>query len=209
MRKLGIVILTVFIVAACSTTNTQPSNQTSTPTVEPLVLTTPRTTSAPTKTPTASLPEPSPTSDSIKTGYQAGIVLDPALKNEETPIISAWMGYAISRTEWIQANVSTDEIVQRGYERTFEEEVSARSTLAILWKELRGPDTSLKNPYLDDLLKVYEAGYIKEYTWIFLASSDWLQPDGLLLEEFSAWSKKNLINHSPETHADVEITVTP
>lgn len=207
MRKSGIITIIIFIIAACSTTNAQPSGQPDTSTAIPVVLTSPITTNVPTESLATALPEPSPTSSSIKAGYQAGIVLDPSLQNEEIPVMSAWIGYAASRAEWIQTNVSVDEIVQKGYQRTFEEEVAARSTLSELWKEFGDSDVNLKNLYLDDLLKVYEAGYIKEYTWTYLASSEWSQPDGLLLEEFSAWSKNNLVNHNPETHADVEITV--
>ncbi len=207
MKKLGIVIIATFITVACNTTNAQPSAQTSTTTAVPVVLATPTIKNVPTASPTASLPEPSPTSSSMKTGYQVRIVLDPSLQSEEIPVMSAWVGYAATRAEWIQNNVSADDIAQKGYQRTFEEEVSARSTLAKIWKELGDADAGLKNPYLDALLKVYEAGYIREYTWMFFASDEWSQPDGLLLEEFSTWSTENLVNHNPETHADIEITV--
>jgi hypothetical protein len=208
MKKIGIFIVVILISAACNTTNIQPSSQASAATTVASEIPVPTKTKSSVASPSATFAEVIPTPLATKASYQIGIVLDPSLQSEDISIASAWVGYAASRAEWIQTNISAEEIVQKGYHRTFEEEVAARSSLAKIWKELLGnsqPD--LKNSYLDDLLKVYEARFIKEYTWIFLASNEWLQPEGLRLDEFLAWSNKNLPNHKPEIRADIEITV--
>jgi hypothetical protein len=156
---------------------------------------------------TATFARSEPTPPAKKTGPQVGIVLDPSLLSGDTSVTAAWLGYASARAEWIQSNITAEELAQKGYHRTFEEEVAARSSLAKIWKELKSSQTELKNTYLDELLKVYEAGFIKEYTWIFLATNEWSRPEGLRLDEFSIWSNKNIPNHNPETRADVEVTV--
>ncbi len=84
----------------------------------------------------------------------------------------------------------------------------ARSTLANIWEEFKNSQPDLKDKYLDDLLAVYRAGFIREYIWVFLANDAWLQPEGLQLDEFSAWVKANLPDHEPETRAGVEIAVS-
>jgi len=207
MKKVGIIIVVILISVACNTSNIQPSSQASTPTTAVSEIPIPTITKPPFASPTATLPKVTLTSPSIKVSYQVGIVLDPSLQSGDISIASAWLGYAAARAEWIQTNVSADEIVQKGYHRAFEEEVTSRSSLAKIWKEFGNSQANLKNPYLDDLLKVYESDFIREYTWIYLTSDEWLQPEGLRLDEFSTWTSNNLPNHKPETLAGVEITI--
>ena len=202
MKKLAYLISVALISTSCSMGNLPPIAASSTPKSSPTA-----TLPSPTSTTTLPTPTPTPTITDQK-NFQVDIVLDPSLQSENISVASAWVGYGSALAEWIQDNITDKDFISGTYRPAFEGEVKARSTLASIWEEFKNSQPDLKNKYLDDLLAVYKAGFIREYTWVFLGNDTWLQPDGLQLEDFSAWSKANIPNHVPETRAGVEITVS-
>jgi hypothetical protein len=203
VKKTVILLVILFFLAGCSFSPTP--DPTPMPTFTSTITETP--TPPPTNTATP-IPEATATiTHSSNAGYKVNIWLDPSFFSGEPSVAAAWLGYASARTEWIQTNVLAEEMAQNGYHRAFEEEVAARSSLAKIWKELKSSKGGAKDTHLDDLLKVYEAGYIREYTWTFLATDEWSQPEGLRLDEFKTWAQVNIPDHEPKTLADVEITV--
>ena len=60
--------------------------------------------------------------------------------------------------------------------------------------------------YLDQLLRVSESGFLREYVWFYFQNLHWPgRPMGLRLYEFNEWRLKNLPNHREVTLANIEI----
>ncbi len=202
MKKLAYLLSVALISTSCSVGNLPPIAALST-------SITPPTATAPSPISTITLPPPTfSLAITNQANFQVDIVIDPSLQSENLSVASAWVGYGSALAEWVQNNIPEKDLVSGIYRPAFEGEVKARSTLANIWEEFKNSQPDLNNKYLDDLLAVYKAGFIREYTWVFLSNDTWLQPDGLQLEEFSAWSKTNIPNHVPETRAGVEISVS-
>jgi hypothetical protein len=90
---------------------------------------------------------------------------------------------------------------------TFDEEVEGRKTMAQIWKELKEKDQSRTDKYLDELLPVHEADFMREYVWTYLKQQSWSkQPKDLRLKEFSVWQQLHLKGHQPKTHGNIRIT---
>lgn len=149
-------------------------------------------------------PTPAPPSYTVK------ILLDPSLAQGQDPaLVNAWTAYANARADWIRQNITADTMLMTGYHRSFDEEAAGRTALAQAWQSEKKAEPGLRNPYLDQLLQVYEAHFIKEYTWIYFAASDWQRPQGLYLQAFMRWMQQNLTKpiHVPETLATVDVVI--
>ncbi len=202
MKKLVYLISVALISTSCNVGNLPPIAASSTPISSPTT-----TMASPISTITLLPPTLSPTIAN-KRNFHVDIVLDPSLQSMNISVASAWIGYGSALAEWVQINAPEKDLISGIYKPAFEGEVKARSTLANIWEEFKNSQPDLINKYLDDLLAVYKAGFIREYTWVFLGNDPWLQPEGLQLGEFSVWSKTNIPNHVPETLAGVEIIVS-
>ena len=89
---------------------------------------------------------------------------------------------------------------------TFEEELQARLLLAQSCAEKARRGEPPSSPYLSDLLRVYEAGFIAEYVWLFLAQPTWpaeAQPQNL--PAFIGWVTQNFRQHVVKTFGGVKI----
>ena len=82
--------------------------------------------------------------------------------------------------------------------------------MAQIWKELKEKDQGRKDRYLDELIPVHEANFMREYVWTYLKQQSWSrQPKDLRLKAFSAWQRLHLPGHKPETHGNIRITKEP
>ena len=60
-------------------------------------------------------------------------------------------------------------------------------------------------PYFNDISNVADAGFLREYVWVYLHQPSWTQvPNGLNLAEFDQWRESNLRNHKPETEGSIK-----
>ena len=153
---------------------------------------------------------PSATPTPGATSYTVQVQLDPSLLNGQDPaLVNAWTAYANGRADWIRQNTPGDEMLLTGYHRSFDEEVAGRTALVLAWLSEKQVEPGLRNPYLDELVKVYQAHFIKEYTWTYFAASDWERPKELDLRAYMAWSQRHLTNpiHIPQTLATVEVII--
>ncbi len=142
--------------------------------------------------------------------YTVQVQLDPSLLNGQDPaLVNAWTAYGNARADWIRQNTSGDEMLMTGYHRSFDEEVAGRTALVLAWLSEKQVEPGLRNPYLDELVKVYQAHFIKEYTWTYFAASDWERPSGLNLRAYMQWMQQHLTNpiHIPQTLATVDVTI--
>ena len=133
---------------------------------------------------------------------------DKSLEGKPEQVMSAWLGYAMARANWISEHVDVKSPEAKLYTRTLEEEVAGRDSLATIWGELKEKQQGLTDSYLDQLHKVKEAGLLREYVWANLRSSAWpSEPADLQLARYADWAKLNLPGHKVETHADARIEV--
>jgi len=137
------------------------------------------------------------------------VVIDPTLLEEEAyaeEISAAWMGYAFARLNWVMPYFSSEELGGEHYQRSFEEELKARETLARIWEELKINTPELEDPYLNDLQLIRASGFLPEYVWIYFSQETWSDPaQDLRLEEFQAWQAKNLPDHVAQTRAGIRL----
>ena len=130
--------------------------------------------------------------------------IDPTLPDD---IGAAWLGYLMERQVYIRDHADQYQLIPGPVTPTFDEEVEARRTMAQIWKELREKDQSRKDKYLDELVPVHEADFMREYVWTYLRQQSWTrQPRDLRLKEFSQWQQLHLKDHKSETHGSIRIT---
>lgn len=113
---------------------------------------------------------------------------------------TAWLSYGVARMVFLRERRVPMRIGQ--LDPGFEEEVGGRRVMARVWRAYRGERIpALRDPYLDDLVRVSDAGYLREYVWTFLHRPAWGEssPAGLDLEGFAAWREDHLARHAPLT----------
>lgn len=134
------------------------------------------------------------------------LVVDESLFNQDEKIFAAWLGYGLVRKKWIREHVSLKNGESYTYRRSFNEEVEGRESLAKTWEELNADGPQQKDVYLDALLSVLKAGFIREYVWVYLRDDTWnTPPEGLQLPEFAKWQSTNLAGHNPKTLIGIEL----
>ncbi len=120
---------------------------------------------------------------------------------------AAWLGYLTKRQIYIREHTDQYKLTPGIVVPTFNEEVEGRKSMAQIWKELKEKDQSRKDKYLDELLPVHEADFMREYVWTYLKQQSWsTQPKNLRLKEFSEWRQLHLKDHQPETHGNIRVT---
>jgi len=130
--------------------------------------------------------------------------LDPTLSDY---VNAAWLGYLMERQIYIRDHPDQYNLTPGIIMPTFDEEVEGRKTMAQIWKELKEKDQSHKDKYLDELVPIHEADFMREYVWTYLRQKSWLrQPKDLRLKEFSQWQQLHLQGHQPETHGTIKVT---
>jgi hypothetical protein len=135
-------------------------------------------------------------------GY--ALELDPTLPDY---VNAAWLGYLMERQIYIREHPDQYNLTPGIVIPMFDEEVNARRTLAQIWKELKEKDKNRRDKYLDELVPVYEADFVREYVWTYVRRQSWpRQPRDLRLKEFSQWQQRHLKDHIPETHGSIRIT---
>ena len=122
------------------------------------------------------------------------------LKRKPEPVLDAWIAYMLARASWMSEHVP--DAASRSYSRSFEEEKAGREMLITIWSEHSKGEPKIKDTYLDQLVTVSSAGYLREYVWTYLGSTKWkTRPEGLRLDEFEIWRKAQLPNHRAQTMA--------
>jgi hypothetical protein len=120
---------------------------------------------------------------------------------------AAWLGYLMERQVYIRDHLDQYELTPGIIIPTFDEEVEGRKTMTQIWKELKEKDQTRTDKYLDELIPVHEADFMREYVWTYLRQESWSQqPTALRLKEFSAWQQLHLKGHQPETHGNIRVT---
>jgi len=125
------------------------------------------------------------------------IIIDKSiLKNENA--LEGWMSYGLALRVWPM------ELNENGQPDLYKREVFARKNTAQIWSELRGNNAVKSNKDLDELVYIYESGFMEEYVWAYIRKSNRI-PENLRLDEFKRWMHANLPAHKATINTGVTI----
>ena len=130
------------------------------------------------------------------------IMFSDSVLEDTNTTMPAWLTYAFARMVWLKDNMNMplEDITPEIYQKSFEEELHGRESLAVVWDELKVNDTTLKDTYLDELFIVQKAGYMPEYVWAFTSYDIFKEaPTDERMEEFEMWFYDTMPNHEPQT----------
>ena len=111
------------------------------------------------------------------------------------PAYQSWVAYSLMKST-CQLEIGGENPARAS---SFDCELTARRHLVNAWEDKRAQNQLLRDPYLDVLGRVYEAGFLAEYTSYYFGRGHWQLPDGLRSSEFERWRRQNLSGHRPET----------
>lgn len=150
------------------------------------------------------VPTPATPADSVvlEANRQVKIVVDQSSNVDE---VAAWLAYAMALAK--RSNIEASSL-EGNYVPSFEAEYSARADQIEIWREL----TEKKPrhvPFMDAMVGIFRAGYLKEYVWYYYRTSNWgAAPKDLRMGEFERWRSVNLAGHVPQTRAHLVFVTT-
>lgn len=110
---------------------------------------------------------------------------------------ATWMMYALTRFEFLRNHgempkVLVDEIILP----SIEEEIAGRQAVYTKnWEKAKSGLSESARPSFNAMKAADEAGFVKEFVWIYCKRPNWVQPEGLQLDEFKTWASKNIPEH--------------
>jgi isocitrate dehydrogenase len=131
------------------------------------------------------------------------IAINPASASEVDRLSSTAFG--ISLANWVQENENIDTLSDGVFKPSFQALYSAFNRQITIWNELSENDPK-KSIYMDDLVKVYNSGFMKEYIWTYHKDTDWKNVDELKMDEFEAWANQNISEHKPRLEARLKLS---
>jgi hypothetical protein len=113
-----------------------------------------------------------------------------------------WVAYGLGLNTWIENKQLKPSLPLGAYRPTFDAELYAREQQLVVWRKLKEKGLP-PLPYMDAVLAVADAGFLREYVWQFHRRRDWREPPNLRSAEFLAWQASHLKDHAPQTGAGV------
>lgn len=113
---------------------------------------------------------------------------------DDDPALQSWVAYSLMKSA-CQLEIDAQRpsrVSDYGCEFT------ARRHLVETWDEYRHSEPA-GDRYLDDLIRVRDAGFLDEYTVYYFGKSHWQVPIEVRVDEFRGWRKRELARHRPET----------
>jgi proteasome lid subunit RPN8/RPN11 len=129
----------------------------------------------------------------------------PPYKNGDE--LLTWLAYGKAVAAWATTSKLIDSEFVGLVVPTFDGEFYARRSSVQVWKELK----ELKKrepsfPYIEKMLEVERAGFLREYVWVFHFHPSWdPMPSDLKIDEFERWRTENLYLHEAKTGSRVII----
>jgi tetratricopeptide (TPR) repeat protein len=136
------------------------------------------------------------------------IVVSPAVVAKGNGTAPAWLAYGIAKLAMLEKAGAPP----RTSVTDFDSEVKARTLMLAVWKDSRRERGS-QDVYLDLLLTIKEAGFLREYVLAALARPGWTIPGedlaSLRLPDYADWAKGHVPNHQVLTMVEVASRKTP
>ncbi len=115
---------------------------------------------------------------------------------DDSPVLQSWVAYSLARSA-CQLEIGGENPARVS---SYGCEFTARRILLDTWDEKRSGQTTVRDEYLDSLIRVREAGYLDEYVVHYFQRKEWLVPAEVDVRGFQDWRRQNLRRHKPETH---------
>jgi hypothetical protein len=114
--------------------------------------------------------------------------------HDDDPALQSWASYSLTRSA-CQLQIGGENPARAS---SFDCELMARRHLLETWQEHIG-DARAVNAYLDDLLRVQEAGFLNEYVAHYFRKKSWQLPAEIETGAFDEWRRVFLRGHKPQT----------
>ena len=114
---------------------------------------------------------------------------------DEDPVLQSWVAYSLSRSA-CQLEIGGPNPARVS---DYGCEFSARQLMLDTWEENLAEDPTIRYEYLDDLVRVREAGFLDEYVVSYYGDRNWQVPVEVDVGAFTAWQRDHLRGHKPET----------
>lgn len=111
------------------------------------------------------------------------------------PELLAWVAYSLDLTA-CQLQIGGENPARNS---SFDCEYGARLTLAEDWGERRIQNPLVVSRYLDELLSIQTAGFLREYVADTFKRRQWKIPKDLNRKAYRRWKNARLQGHKPET----------
>ena len=121
--------------------------------------------------------------------------LAPIAMVDTDPALQSWVAYSLTRSV-CQLELGGENPARAS---SFDCEFRARDVLADAWAEHRADNRAISDDYLDALLAVRAAGYLREYTAHYFRRDDWREPVEANVKAFDDWRREHLRGHRPQT----------
>lgn len=121
--------------------------------------------------------------------------LAPRAVQDDDPVLQSWVSYSLMKST-CQLDIGgglPSRVSDYGCELT------ARQHLLDTWEEQRASHTGAADPYLDALVVVRDAGFLREYTVSYFGRREWHVPAEVRLQDFRQWQRTHLRHHRPQT----------
>ena len=121
--------------------------------------------------------------------------LAPQALSDDDPVLQSWVAYSLMKST-CQLEIGGKNLARNS---DYGCEFTARQHLLDTWEGRREEHTGAADSYLDDLLRVREAGFLDEYVVRYFGQHHWQVPVEVRIDKFRAWQRENLRGHKPAT----------
>ena len=123
---------------------------------------------------------------------KVAISINPATSSKVDKLSATAFG--ISLANWVEENENVKALPDGVYTPSFKALISAFDTQIAIWNQLSENDPQ-KSLYMDNLVKVNNAGFTREYIWMHHKDPSWKSINDLKLDEFKTWASINITGH--------------
>src|SRR5210317_1767227 len=121
--------------------------------------------------------------------------LAPRAFADDDPVLQAWVAYSLMKST-CELEIGGENPARNS---DYGCEFTARQHLLDAWEKQRTEHEEAAYPYLYDLTRVREAGFLDEYTVHYFGRKHWQVPAEVNVDDFLRWQRKNLRRHNPQT----------
>jgi len=121
--------------------------------------------------------------------------LAPRAHTDDDPVLQSWVTYSLMKSA-CQLEIGGENPARNS---DYGCEFTARRYLVEAWEAQRAEHAGAADDYLNDLLRVRDAGFLDEYTVHYFGKKHWQVPAEVEDEKFRAWRRQNLRKHKPQT----------
>lgn len=132
------------------------------------------------------------------------VILDRDI-TDRPALVTTWQKYGEMKAKWRSELFYAEFPSESKYRYTFKEELECRAFLAEQWSIIRKQNSRFTDSYLDNLVKVKDSRYFREYIYSHFRKGSWrIDGDKLFLDEYKKWRKKHLKGPKKETRVKLE-----